>query len=395
MRISAVGCCVLDALYQVPPGAGEARMARVLSRVHGDGGLVRGAAVLRRALEAYAGRPVEELAAEIAGGAPPSLKLGGVAAAAAIAAAQLLSGEGIEVRLYGNLSDDRDGALVRRLLARTPVSTAHMGTRPGRFPRTVILNDRDAQGHGERSFICETGTSDALAMAPEELDHEFFESEVTLFSAMWWEPRLHADLTHLLQECKRAGSVTVVSTAFDPARGPVRSRWALGDSDEAYRHVDVLVMDRAEALLHSGEAELGRALDFYRRAGVGACVVTQGVEPVHCWSRGTTFRPTDGQLPIPAGILRDKAAGALPTGDSVGCGDNFAGAVVASIALQLRRGRGLSLPEAVVLGNLAGGIASTHAGGVLDERHPGEKRALVERYRGPYLDQLAGGTLAL
>ncbi|HVO20715.1 MAG TPA: carbohydrate kinase family protein [Anaeromyxobacter sp.] len=390
MRISGVGCCVLDALYDVSPGEGEACMARHLSREHGDGGLVRGAAVLRRSLEAFAGRPVAELVAEIGGGAPANLKLGGVAAAAAIAAAQLLSGEGIEVRLYGNLSDDEDGALVRRLLARTPVSTDRMGTRAGRFPRTYILNDRDAHGHGERSFICETGTSEALAVAPGELDRDFFRSEVTLFSAMWWEPLLHADLTRLLRECKRAGSVTVVSTAFDPARGPVRSRWALGDSDEAYRYVDALVMDRAEALLHSGEADLGPALDFYRRAGVGACVVTQGVDPVHYWSRGGTFARADGQLPIPEAILRDKATGELPTGDSVGCGDNFAGGMVASIALQLRGGRGLSLPEAVFLGNLAGGIASTHSGGVLDERRPGEKRELVERYRRPYQAQLAG-----
>jgi len=394
MRISGVGCCVLDALYDVPPGEGEARMARYLSRQRGDGGLLRGAAVLRRALEAQAGRPADQLVAEIAGGAPAKLKLGGVAAAAAIAAAQLLLGEGVEVRLYGNLSDDEDGALVRRLLAQTPVSTDRMGSRAGRFPRTYILNDRDPRGHLERSFICETGTSPALALAPAELDRDFFESEVTLFSAMWWEPRLHADLTRLLRECKRAGSITVVTTAFDPSRGSVRGRWALGDSDEAYRYIDALVMDRAEALLHSGEAKLGPALDFYRRAGVGACAVTQGVEPVHYWARGGTFLPAEGQLPVPVAILRDKERGTLPTGDSVGCGDNFAGGVVASIALQLRAGRSLSLPEAVLLGNLAGGIASTHSGGVLLERRPGEKRSLVERYRRPYREQLAAAGAA-
>jgi sugar/nucleoside kinase (ribokinase family) len=389
MRISGVGCCVLDALFEVPPGEGEARMARYLSRDHGDGGLVRGAAVLRRALEERHRRPAAELVAEISGGARANLKLGGVAAAAVIAAAQLLRGEEILVRLYGNLSDGEDGARVRRLLGRTPVSIDRMGTRPGRFPCTYILNERGGAGYGERTFICETGTSDALAMSPEELDREFFESEVTLFSAMWWEPRLHAHLTSLLQECKRAGSLTVVGTAFDPARGHLRGRWALGDSDDAYRHVDALVMDRTEALLHSGEADLSGALDFFRRAGVGACVVTQGVEPVHYWSGGKAFAPAEGQLPVPAAILRDKASGALPSGDSVGCGDNFVGGLVSSTALQLRRGGPLSLREAVILGNLAGGIASTHSGGVLDERYPGEKRDLVERYRRPYEEQLA------
>ena len=88
-------------------------------------------------------------------------------------------------------------------------------------------------------------------------------------------------------------------------------------------------------------------------------------------------------------ILRDQVSGALPRGDSVGCGDNFVGGVVASIAMQRRTGRPLDLGEAAILGNLSGGIASAHAGGVLDERHPGEKRDLVLRYRPLYERQLA------
>jgi sugar/nucleoside kinase (ribokinase family) len=389
MRISGVGCCVLDVLHDVPPGEGEARMARYLSRADGDGGLVRGGAVLRRALEERFGRPASEIVVEIAGGAAPTTTLGGVATAGLIAAAQLLRGEGIDVRLYANLSDDEDGALVRRLLARTPLSTDRIGTRRGRFPTTQILNERGDGGTGERTFIAEAGVSEALALAPEDLDRAFLESEVTLFSAMWWEPRLFAHLTRLLEGCKRAGSVTVVGTAFDPSRGLDRSRWALGDSDEAYRYVDVLVANRAEALLYAGETEVGRAAEFFRRAGVGACVVTEGVEPVYYWSGGRPFAPAEGRLPVPAAILRDKASGALPTGDSVGCGDNFAGGVVASIALQRKGGQALSLREAVLLGNLCGGIASTHAGGVFNEQYPGEKRDLVSRYRSLYERQLA------
>ena len=388
MRISGAGCCVLDVLHEVPPGEGQARLAPYLSRAPGDGGLVRGAAVLRSALEARAGRPVTEIAAEIAG-AGSRTTLGGVAAAALVAAAQIVRGEGIEVRLYANLSDDKDGALVRRLLSRTPLSTARLGTRRGRYPKTHILNERGDGGVAERSFIAEAGVSDALALAPEDLDRDFFESEVALFSAIWWEPRLCARLTDLLAACRRAGAVTVVGTAFDPARGGDRGRWPLGDSDEAYRHIDLLVVNRAEALLHSGEADLDRALAFFRRAGAGAVLVTQGVEPVLYWSGGRPFTPAEGRVPVVEAILRDQASGALPTGDSVGCGDNFVGGVVASIAMQRRTGRPLDLREAAILGNLSGGIASAHAGGVLDERHPGEKRDLVLRYRPLYERQLA------
>lgn len=148
-------------------------------------------------------------------------------------------------------------------------------------------------------------------------------------------------------------------------------------------------MDRTEALGHSGEPDLERAAAFFKASGVGAFAVTQGVEPVLFWSGGGAFAPAEGRLPIPAAILQDKASGALPTGDSVGCGDNFLGGVAASAAEQLRRGRPLDLRQAVILGCLSGGIASTHAGGVLQERSPGEKRELAERYRRRYQDQLA------
>src|SRR5207302_1565363 len=224
MRISGAGCCVLDVLHEVPPGEGQARLAPYLSRAPGDGGLVRGAAVLRSALEAHAGRPVTEIAAEIAG-AGSRTTLGGVAAAAVVAGAQIVRGEGIEVRLYANLSDDEDGALVRRLLSRTPLSTARLSMRRGRYPKTHILNERGDGGVAERSFIAEAGVSDALALAPEDLDRDFFESEVALFSAIWWEPRLCARLTDLLAACRRAGAVTVVGTAFAPARGRGAIAW--------------------------------------------------------------------------------------------------------------------------------------------------------------------------
>src|SRR5438445_9724483 len=173
MRISGAGCCVLDVLHEGPPGEGRARLAPYLSRAPGDGGLVRGAAALRSALEARAGRPVTEIAAEIAG-AGSRTTLGGVAAAALVAAAQIVRGEGIEVRLYANLSDDKDGALVRRLLSRTPLSTARLGTRRGRYPKTHILNERGDGGVAERSFIAEAGVWERLRSAREDLDAACF-----------------------------------------------------------------------------------------------------------------------------------------------------------------------------------------------------------------------------
>src|SRR2546430_17386044 len=103
MRISGAGCCVLDVLHEVPPGEGQARLAPYLSRAPGDGGLVRRAAVLRSALEARAGRPVTEIAAEIAG-AGSRTALGGVAAAAPGAAAPVVPRGGVRGRPVGQPS---------------------------------------------------------------------------------------------------------------------------------------------------------------------------------------------------------------------------------------------------------------------------------------------------
>jgi sugar/nucleoside kinase (ribokinase family) len=388
MRISGVGCCVVDLLYELP-GEAQERLARYLTRVEGDGGLIRGGAVLKSAVEALGGGSVDRWVAEVVGDVPPHRALGGVAVVSLIAAAQLLPEA--KVRFYSNVSDDDDGDWVSAQIARTPLSREKIRRRPGRYPTTVILNERRG-GHSERTFICGPGAAPELALRPGELDADFFRSEVALFGAMWWEPLLHAELFSLLEASRRARAVTVVGTAFDPARSEVRSRWRLGDSDEVYRQIDVLVMDHAELLLHSGEQEPSRAREFFQRSGVGAFLVTDGVRPVYYWSGGGgACAPAEGHLPIAEALVGDREKGVLPTGDSVGCGDNFLGGVAASVARQREAGGRVGLREAALLGCLSGGIASTHAGGVFFERRPGEKLALLERYRVPYLAQLGGG----
>jgi len=182
-----------------------------------------------------------------------------------------------------------------------------------------------------------------------------------------------------------------MGTAFDASRGTEDGRWPIGDSDEVYCHLDVLVTDYTEALMYSGERNLANALRFFQRSGVGAIVVTNGLEPVRFWSGGSVCRTSEGEVPIPAAVVQDKVRGLLPTGDTVGCGDNFAGGLIASLAMQWKTGKRMDLSEAVRLGNLSGAIASTYAGGVYFEGAPGEKRALICRYREAYEAQLDHG----
>jgi sugar/nucleoside kinase (ribokinase family) len=385
MRVSGVGCCVVDLLYDLPPGPD--RLGPWVSRATDDGGIIRGGAVLKSTFERRAGVPVEAWLSDVLRDVPARRSLGGVCVVSLIAAAQLLPPGAASVEFHACIADAPLGDWLLEQIARTPLGRAKLRRRAGRCPTTIILNERHADGTPERSFVTEPGTTEPLRLDPADLDRDFFESDVALFSCMQWEPRLFANLSAIVAASRRAGALTVMGTAFDPSY-PTDRRWPLGDSDDVYRHLDVLVTDRTEALMYSGERTLAGARRFFQQKGAAALVVTDGLAPVYYWSSGAVCTPAEGEMPIPAAIVEDEATGALPTGDTVGCGDNFVGGVVASLALQRApRGR-VDLLDAVRLGNLSGALASTHAGGVFPERTPGEKRALVERYRAAYDAQL-------
>jgi sugar/nucleoside kinase (ribokinase family) len=75
-------------------------------------------------------------------------------------------------------------------------------------------------------------------------------------------------------------------------------------------------------------------------------------------------------------------------GDSTGCGDNFAGGVIASIAEQIALGNKVfDFKEACRLGIVSGGFAGLYYGGTWQEREPGEKRRLLQPYYEEYLQQ--------
>ena len=388
IRVSGAGCCVMDLLYDVPEG--QDRLAPWLSRVPGDGGLVRGGAVLKSDLERRTAMSVDAWLAEVVGDVQPRRSLGGVGVVTLIAAAQLLPA-GSSVEFHGCVSDDADGDWLLGQIARTPLGRARLCRRRGRPPTTVILNERHAGRAPDRSFVAEPCMPDSLALEVADLDPDFFHNDVVAFSFMPWEPKLFARLTSVVERCKRSGSLTVMGTAFDAARTADGRRWPLGDSDEVHRRLDVLVMDQTEALRYSGEPDQASALRFFQRSGVGAVVVTNGESPVRYWSGGSVCAPAEGEAPIPSAIVVDRDRGLLPTGDTVGCGDNFAGGVIASLALQKAAGRRIDLLEAVRLGSLSGALASTHAGGVFFEKAPGEKRALVARYCEAYEEELRRG----
>jgi sugar/nucleoside kinase (ribokinase family) len=76
-------------------------------------------------------------------------------------------------------------------------------------------------------------------------------------------------------------------------------------------------------------------------------------------------------------------------GDTTGCGDNFVGGLIASVAEQLQRNRQAQpdLQEALSWAVASGGFACLYVGGTYLEKEPGEKKEKVSVFQEAYLQQ--------
>jgi sugar/nucleoside kinase (ribokinase family) len=218
-------------------------------------------------------------------------------------------------------------------------------------------------------------------MGPDDLDEDFFRADLTLFGGTGLVPPLHDALDALLPRAKDAGAFTVVTTVYDfrnQRRDPV-GPWPLGASAASYAATDLLIADREEALRLSGQSSVSTAVAWFRAHGVGAVVVTDGMNDIEA-AAGSRFVPLGaGRFPVSRSVVAELAAHPERKGDTTGCGDNFAGGVVTALAQQLEAGReSLDLGEAIAWGAACGGLACFHMGGVFTEERLGQKLARVK-----------------
>ncbi|HNY26860.1 MAG TPA: carbohydrate kinase family protein [Candidatus Sumerlaeota bacterium] len=393
MRIAGVGCSLVDFLYSDVDFACEAFQC-LLSRAQGDGGLMPGGLVFRDEFERFSGRPFDDVLRTLVGErSADTYNIGGPAIVALILAAQLLAPRGWQVAYYGAVGDDEAGRLILDGAAKTPLDITNYGRVPGTSPSTSVLSDpRYDGGHGERIFVNNLGV--ARDYGPECVPDSFFDSEVALFGATALTPQLHANLTALLRKAKERGCFNIITTVYDfqnEKRNP-GGVWPLGESDETYRYADLLVTDHIEALRISGAGDVEGACEWFRRKGLAACVVTQGPRPVWFYAQGGAFGPVElMSLPVSQAVGDALRQGLSTPGDTTGCGDNFAGGVLTSLAVQLADGCAgrLDLKQAVALGVCAGGAACFQLGGMALENHPGERQAAIMRLYEQYGQQVA------
>ena len=171
-------------------------------------------------------------------------------------------------------------------------------------------------------------------------------------------------------------------------------RWPMGDGDESYRFIDLLIVDHEEALRLSGCKDIPSAIAFFREKGTGAVLVTNGARNVSLWADSPLFGKVEEQtMPVSASVGEALKQG--KKGDSTGCGDNFAGGVIGSLARQIANGqmvngKCLDLREACRWGIVSGGFACFYYGGTYFEQEAGEKLSHLQELYDLYLKQENG-----
>jgi sugar/nucleoside kinase (ribokinase family) len=390
IRVSGVGCCLVDRLYNNISFSSDAFLAYA-SKERGDGGLSPGHLVLKEEFEAFADKDFQAVLAELTEGRDPDkINVGGPCIVALVHAAQMTFDNRCEIGFYGCHGDDHNGDFLRSSLQRLPVNIEQYKQIGNLTPSTDVFSDPDYDdGHGERVFVNSIGS--AWDYLPDELDADFFHSDIVVFGGTALVPRIHQHLTELLRKSKEHGCITIVNTVFDfvNEKANPRQRWPLGKSDESYKHIDLLIVDRDEALRLSGEKSLDKAMEFFIAKKTGAVIITNGPKEVSLYAENDLFGSVGvKKLPVSKFITR-KIREKGYHGDTTGCGDNFVGGVIASLIQQLDRGeKGLDIEEACNLGIVSGGYACLYIGGTYFEQHPGEKYQLMMPVLKAYQEQI-------
>jgi sugar/nucleoside kinase (ribokinase family) len=387
-RLHGAGHGVADLLYGDIDTTSSAFQA-LRSRRPGDGGLELGRLVRVADLEAYAGRPWEEILPSLAGAAEPIFNAGGPALVSLALASQLLRPAKIPVTYFGLTGDDAPASRLRWLLAQTPLDLGSWRQRPGTTDVTWVLSDPRARGgDGERFFVNRPGT---CRTGPDALGEPFFQATLCLFAGTALTPDLHAALPDLLSKARRRGAATVAGGAWDFDAEKAGRPWDLG-GDAAWPNLDLLVADEAEALAYGRKATVEASVDALLDRGLAAAVVTRGTGPVYFRSVGGLFGESRGEVPVHTGLMERARDRATYPGDTAGAGDNFLGGLLTAFFHQwlsddfypkgelhldreLHHMNPLRLRRAVEAGVVSGGMACLQPGGLKLEKHRGERLA--------------------
>jgi len=386
--VSGTGCALADFLYSNVHFDSDV-FSRYLSKKDGDGGLCPGKLVFTEELEKFAGRPYAEIIKELAGNREPdAVNIGGPGLVSMIHTAQLLDREDYEVKFYGSLGKDEIARTILNRVRTTPLDISnYLQVSERSSPFTDVFSDPNYDnGNGERTFVNNIGA--AWDYLPPMIPEEFFHAHIVCFGGTALVPNIHDNLTLLLKKARQHRCITVVNTVFDfrSEKANPHGAWPLGETEESFGLIDVLIMDHEEALRISGQKSIKKAIDFFRDRQVISFVITHGANDLTAFSNGRFFEKTD---PVLYPVSRMVTAEVRQAGDTTGCGDNFAGGIIASIARQRKyQENNFDFRQAVALGVASGGFACSYLGGTFLEEYRGEKQAKIQQFLSDYLMQI-------
>jgi sugar/nucleoside kinase (ribokinase family) len=130
-------------------------------------------------------------------------------------------------------------------------------------------------------------------------------------------------------------------------------------------------------------------MEFFREAGTGAVVITNGPNNLNGFStKDSIFTETQKlDMPVSEAISQELKKG--HAGDTTGCGDNFVGGVIANMVYQIKNNKpALDLEEACAWGIVSGGYSCFYVGGTYFEKAAGEKLSLILPFYEKYLKQI-------
>ncbi len=389
MKINGLGCSLVDNLYS-PVDFTSEEYNKWVQKNHRDIGVITGGLVFGEDLESSSGRKYKDILNEITKGKlSPSKNIGGPAIVAMIHIAQVM-GETTDIGFFGARADDENGRFIAEKLGPFNIDLSGYVLADGQTPFTDVLSDPSwHNNNGERSFINYIGAASKLSGS--NLNDSFFNANILIYGGTALTPGLHDDLSFMLKKGKEAGCRNFVNTVYDFRNQNLNPNkpWPLVDEDKDYQMIDLLIADNEEAMRISGKESKEEALAYFSGNGVHSVIITHGSEDIICYSDGTFFRE-EGIFTLPVSKSAGNQMRSLPVGskaDTTGCGDNFAGGVYASTALQLQDSvnKKPSLKQASAWGVVSGGFAGLHSGGVYYEKRPGEKleklKDLFEEYK--------------
>lgn len=390
--ISGTGCALADYLYNGISFEGP-DFKKYLSQKAGDGGLTPGKLVFTEELEIFSGKSYTRILKEISGDrSADAFNVGGPSLVSLIHASQMLDSRYNEVRFYGLAGNDETAGKILNIVKNTPLNIENYltaGSKP--TPFTDVFSDSSyAGGHGERTFVNNIGA--AWEYAPEYLYDSFFDSDIVCFGGTALVPQIHDHLTELLERAKSNNCITLVNTVFDfrNEKNNPGSPWPLVRTIKDFDLIDILIMDREEALKISGKNNIDQAAEFFTSIKVSCFIITDGANELYAGSDGRLFEKTGLiRLPVSAKVMSDFVNNPDLKGDTTGCGDNFTGGIIFSLADQLKSkmSGSLDLFEALSWGVASGGFTCYIIGGTFHENFSGEKFKKVSELQKEYIRQ--------